>query len=60
MTDRHTPTRVGAAASWVRVRPGISHTCGIRDNDTRWCWGINWYGQLGLGDTDTRLVPTHL
>jgi len=38
---------------------GDLHTCWVKESDkTLWCWGDNRYGQLGLGDTKDRLVPT--
>ena len=30
---------------------GYYHTCVILDNDSVKCWGWNYAGQLGLGDT---------
>ena len=30
---------------------GHYHTCAILDNDKVKCWGYNYYGQLGLGNT---------
>jgi alpha-tubulin suppressor-like RCC1 family protein len=39
---------------------GYFHTCGIFSDGTRFCWGDNQYGQLGLGDTTDRLVPIGL
>jgi alpha-tubulin suppressor-like RCC1 family protein len=33
---------------------GNSHTCAILDDDSVKCWGINTYGQLGLGDVQHR------
>jgi alpha-tubulin suppressor-like RCC1 family protein len=34
-----------------------SDTCGIHLDGSMWCWGRNAYGQLGLGDRETRHVP---
>ena len=28
--------------------------CAILDDDRLKCWGLNWFGQLGLGDTQNR------
>lgn len=33
---------------------GQWHTCAILDNNEVKCWGANWWGQLGLGDTQSR------
>lgn len=43
------PVRVGSDADWRMVVAG-SHTCGIRSDDSLWCWGSNVDGQLGVGD----------
>ncbi len=36
------------------------HMCAIKNNGTLWCWGNNSDGQLGLGDTTNRNVPTQV
>ncbi|MBN9106926.1 MAG: hypothetical protein J0I14_18210 [Propionibacteriaceae bacterium] len=46
------PTR-----SFTAVSSGEGHTCGIVDGQL-YCWGLNSNGQLGLGDTNPRTVPT--
>ena len=41
---------------WTAVSTGGEHTCGLRNGGELYCWGRNFYGQLGLGDdidTDT-------
>ncbi len=35
----------------TEVSSGGRHTCEIRSDGTLWCWGANFYGQLGSGDT---------
>ncbi|WP_155123548.1 MULTISPECIES: chromosome condensation regulator RCC1 [unclassified Actinoplanes] len=59
-TDRPSVTRVGTATSWKSISAGQGHTCGTQTLRTVWCWGQNGYGQLGLGDTINRTVPTQL
>ena len=40
------------------IAAGSSHTCAIVNNGDVKCWGYNYFGQLGLGDTINRLNPT--
>ena len=35
-----------------------SHACAVTADDGVLCWGDNRYGQLGVGDTDARQVPS--
>jgi alpha-tubulin suppressor-like RCC1 family protein len=37
------------APLWNHVAAGAYHTCGIQLGNTLWCWGYNYYGQLGIG-----------
>jgi alpha-tubulin suppressor-like RCC1 family protein len=58
---RLVPTQVGTDNDWAaRVSAGWGHTCGVRTDRSLWCWGWNADGQLGLGDTTDRLVPTRV
>lgn len=36
------------------ISVGSSHACVLLQNQTVKCWGQNYYGQLGLGDTEDR------
>ena len=38
-----------AANGWASVAAGDYHTCATRTDTTMWCWGDNYYGQLGIG-----------
>lgn len=44
-----TPTIVRADLTWKYVASGDSHSCGITDTDTLYCWGNNGESQLGTG-----------
>jgi hypothetical protein len=35
-----------------KVDTGIEHTCAIKTNGSLWCWGWNFYYQLGDGGTN--------
>jgi alpha-tubulin suppressor-like RCC1 family protein len=46
------PAVIPLIDSWVTVRAGAEHACGVaRDDRWAYCWGANQYGQLGTGDT---------
>jgi len=40
------------------IAPGDYHTCALLASSGVYCWGDNFYGQLGTGDTTARLSPT--
>ncbi len=42
----------------VTVAAGGRHTMAVGVDGALWAWGEGFYGQLGLGDTNNRLVPT--
>ena len=58
--NQGSPVRVGTASDWVSVTSGRWHSCAIRSSGSLSCWGENSSGQLGLGDTVGRDVPTAL
>lgn len=45
---------------FTSIVAGGQFTCALDDTGTTWCWGANRFGQLGLGDTLDRYVPTRL
>ena len=44
----------------VLVAAGFAHTVALTEGGELWVWGHGSFGQLGLGDTNNRLVPTLL
>ena len=43
-----------------KIAAGYDHTCRIRPDRTAWCWGDNFYGQLGDGTTTFRASPAQV
>jgi len=57
-TQRNTPvTTLSGGANWKQVACGNGHTVAIKTDGTLWTWGHNYYGQLGLNDTNPRCTP---
>jgi alpha-tubulin suppressor-like RCC1 family protein len=59
-THRPTPTAVSAPAgvTLTGLTVGSRHTCAQGSNGPAYCWGGNFYGELGDGTTTRRLTPT--
>ncbi|MCH9686817.1 MAG: hypothetical protein K0V04_35615 [Deltaproteobacteria bacterium] len=57
-----TPTAVGMANDWTAISIDESgHACGLRSDDTLWCWGRNASGELGIGVSgDPQPVPAQV
>ena len=51
--DRSLPT-ITPGGGWSTVSVGGSHACGLMLDGTRYCWGENAYGRLGLSGTTNR------
>lgn len=43
------PTQVSNITTAVSVTGGLNHRCALTSAGEVYCWGWNWYGQLGLG-----------
>ena len=62
--DTHALTPVDAeafcAVPAVFVAAGFYSSAAVRADGCVWTWGLNRYGQLGLGDLEDRLAPAPL
>ncbi|MBL8625624.1 MAG: tandem-95 repeat protein [Myxococcales bacterium] len=45
---------VSAAGAILQLSPGNAHICALANDGGVKCWGLNAYGNLGLGDTNKR------
>ncbi len=57
---RTTPIQVGTASNWKEIACGERYSIAIRTDGTLWAWGLNTYGQLGDGTTETRTSPVQI
>ena len=51
------PHEVMSGSGWTEAAAGGFASCGIREDGTLWCWGLNWNGELGVGDGVDRTTP---
>jgi len=57
-TWRVTPVAVSGLGSGVAaVSTSGRHACAMTGTGALWCWGNNWWGQLGDGTTTSRPTP---
>jgi len=59
-THRSQAVTSGGARTFSVLSRGSNsnHSCARRGTNTLECWGANTFGQLALGDTSRRVVPT--
>lgn len=54
MGDNLSAVDLGLNRTARAIYAGYAHTCALLDDLTIKCWGYNYLGSLGLGDTDDR------
>jgi alpha-tubulin suppressor-like RCC1 family protein len=55
------PATAGTAPpKWIHIAAGPNYTCGIREGNTLWCWGANFWGTLGNGQTANANLPQQI
>jgi len=59
-TQLNAPTSFNAFYNIYSISGGGEHTCALETDPTNnrftYCWGDNWFGQLGSGTTQDRLT----
>jgi alpha-tubulin suppressor-like RCC1 family protein len=57
-----TPIRIGTSTMWTQVCTSNvgNHSAGIQSDGSLWTWGAGSAGQLGLGTTQDKYVPTRV
>ncbi|PYK98960.1 MAG: hypothetical protein DME19_10490 [Verrucomicrobia bacterium] len=53
-------TRPAGVTRWKAMAAGSSHNLAIGDDGQLYAWGNNFSGQLGVGDTTNRFLPTRV
>ncbi|MEM9468612.1 MAG: hypothetical protein AAF988_00450 [Pseudomonadota bacterium] len=48
-SDQPAPVKVQANVPFVSMGVGYVHSCGVDQNGSAWCWGLNDHGQIGTG-----------
>jgi alpha-tubulin suppressor-like RCC1 family protein len=57
--NRNAPVHIGTFDNWATVSAANhQHSLALRANGELWSWGGNVNGELGLGTTTNRNVPT--
>ncbi len=51
------PLQVGTASDWRAVSAGLGNVCGLKTDNTLWCWGGNANYLVGDGTTTNRYAP---
>lgn len=54
MGDKLPTVNLGGGTTAKAIAAGDTHTCVLLSDDSVKCWGMNYDGQLGLGDKESR------
>jgi alpha-tubulin suppressor-like RCC1 family protein len=54
------PVIGGPSTDWGDASAGFAHTCAVNEDASTWCWGDNFWGEIGDGTTTNRSAPTQV
>jgi alpha-tubulin suppressor-like RCC1 family protein len=49
---RPAPTAVAGLSNVLHIAAGEAHVCALEKDDTVWCWGGDYYGEIGVAPPD--------
>jgi alpha-tubulin suppressor-like RCC1 family protein len=52
--------RAGTCADPLKVSVGFTHVCALLSDGSVWCWGSNFWGELGPGHPDGATAPVRV
>jgi alpha-tubulin suppressor-like RCC1 family protein len=52
-TNSSVPLAISGGHAFASMSGGLYHSCGVTTSGAAYCWGANYYGQLGDGNTNT-------
>lgn len=55
-----TPVAVTGGHSFKAISAGEQHTCAVTTTNEGFCWGDNFYGQLGTGNFSPSAIPVSI
>jgi alpha-tubulin suppressor-like RCC1 family protein len=58
--ESYAAIRLPGLETWASMASGDINTCGLTTAGALWCWGDNTSGQLGTGDTTSRMEPARV
>ena len=54
------PVQVAGGSDWVAACGQGHHSIGMKRDGSVWAWGLNWFGQLGIGSTENQVLPVRV
>lgn len=55
-----TPVPVQGGDDWIDFSAQGNHSVALKRDGSVWTWGLNWFGQLGIGSTENQPSPVRV
>jgi alpha-tubulin suppressor-like RCC1 family protein len=56
----HTPTAIMGLSDVMKLAMGWEASCALKSDGTVWCWGANYFGQVGDASYQMRSAPVQI